>query len=86
MEEAALCQCGVFGSRSWYEYLTMNGSGLLDWLWIRANLAFRSPCPDGPVPGGTRRASGGLARDTSECPLCIRWLLTTWWELQLGRA
>ncbi len=43
MEEAALCQCGVFGSRSWYEYLTMSGSGLLDWLWIRGNRAFRSP-------------------------------------------
>ncbi len=43
MEEVALCQCGVFGSRSWYEYLTMSGSRLLDRLWIRANLAFRSP-------------------------------------------
>jgi len=31
MEEAALCQCAVFGSRSWYEYLTMSGSGFLDW-------------------------------------------------------
>ena len=27
MGEAALCQCGVFGSRSWYEYLTMSGFG-----------------------------------------------------------
>ena len=43
MGEGALCQCGVFGSRSWYEYLTMSGPGLLDWLWIRANLPFRSP-------------------------------------------
>ena len=43
MGEATLCQCGVFGGRSWYENLTMSGSGLLDWLWIRANLPFRSP-------------------------------------------
>ena len=43
MEEAALCQCGVFGRRSWYEYLTMNGSGFLDWPRIPADLAFRSP-------------------------------------------
>ena len=43
MGEAALCRCGVFGSRSWYENLTMSGSGLLDWQWIRASLAFRSP-------------------------------------------
>ena len=42
MGEAALCQCGVLGIRSWYEYLTMSGRGSLR-LWIRANLAFRSP-------------------------------------------
>ena len=59
MGEGALCQCGVFGSRSWYEYLTMSGSGLLDWLWILANLAFHSPCPDGPF----REALIGRAAD-----------------------